>query len=125
MHHSTGEWIGIGFGIVLVLMLIAGYLIRVFARKRKETSNLTELLLTSKAENIKLRQVWNISYDEIMMEQELGRGTFGVVYKGKWRDIPVAVKVLRSHMILGSSFILSTCDSFCPFFRNSVLRSRF
>ena len=29
------------------------------------------------------------------MGKELGRGTFGAVFKGLWRDIPVAVKTLN------------------------------
>jgi serine/threonine protein kinase len=31
--------------------------------------------------------------------QELGRGNFGVVYKGEWNSAPVALKLLKSeHM---------------------------
>ena len=49
----------------------------------------------SPAENSSLREVWNIAHDEVSMGKELGRGTFGAVFKGLWRDIPVAVKVFQ------------------------------
>ena len=44
-----------------------------------------------------LRERWNITHDEVSMGKELGRGMFGVVFKGLWRDIPVAVKVFKSN----------------------------
>jgi hypothetical protein len=37
---------------------------------------------------------WDIPYDELVLERELGRGAFGVVYKGVWRLQDVAVKQL-------------------------------
>jgi hypothetical protein len=49
------------------------------------------------AENFSLRKVWNIAHDEVLMGKELGRGAFGAVFKGLWRDIPVAVKVFQSN----------------------------
>jgi ankyrin repeat protein/tRNA A-37 threonylcarbamoyl transferase component Bud32 len=35
---------------------------------------------------------WEIDYSEIVIKREIGRGGFGVVYKGEWRGIEVAVK---------------------------------
>ena len=46
-----------------------------------------------------LRERWNITHDEVSMGKELGRGMFGVVFKGLWRDIPVAVKTLNENSI--------------------------
>jgi len=37
-------------------------------------------------------QNWNIPYSEISLEEEIGRGAFGVVYKGTWQGVHVAVK---------------------------------
>lgn len=37
---------------------------------------------------------WKIPFDDITMAKELGRGAFGVVYKGKWRLQDCAVKVI-------------------------------
>jgi hypothetical protein len=37
---------------------------------------------------------WQIPFGEIQLLKELGRGQFGIVYKGKWRLQDCAVKVL-------------------------------
>jgi hypothetical protein len=39
---------------------------------------------------------WLIPSSELKMEQEIGRGAFGVVFKGQWRGTPVAVKQILS-----------------------------
>jgi hypothetical protein len=39
---------------------------------------------------------WEIKYDDIKMSKKIGRGAFGVVYKGKWRMQTVAVKQLNT-----------------------------
>jgi len=38
---------------------------------------------------------WKIDMKEIVLEEKIGEGGFGVVYKGKWRDLYVAVKMLH------------------------------
>eukprot|EP01119_Soliformovum_irregulare_P014085 TRINITY_DN3814_c0_g1_i5.p1 TRINITY_DN3814_c0_g1~~TRINITY_DN3814_c0_g1_i5.p1 ORF type:complete len:444 (-),score=96.22 TRINITY_DN3814_c0_g1_i5:82-1413(-) len=37
---------------------------------------------------------WEINFEELTLTQELGRGAFGIVYRGKWRYQDVAVKLL-------------------------------
>ena len=35
---------------------------------------------------------WEIDYKDLKIEKEIGRGSFGVVYKATWRESEVAVK---------------------------------
>ncbi|KAL6079713.1 Mitogen-activated protein kinase kinase kinase 7 [Balamuthia mandrillaris] len=37
---------------------------------------------------------WEIPFDEMEFEKEIGKGAFGVVWKGSWRDSEVAIKQL-------------------------------
>jgi len=37
-----------------------------------------------------------LAYKDIILESEIGRGAFGVVYRGRWRDGEVAVKKLSN-----------------------------
>jgi len=39
-------------------------------------------------------ELWNISYDDLNFEKEIGHGSFGVVYKGEYFGTPVAIKML-------------------------------
>jgi len=50
----------------------------------------TQLSLTDKRKITPFH--WEIDYSEIVIKREIGRGGFGVVYKGEWRGISVAVK---------------------------------
>ena len=38
---------------------------------------------------------WVIKENELELLEELGRGEFGVVYKGKFKDSMVAIKTLK------------------------------
>jgi hypothetical protein len=41
---------------------------------------------------------WDVNYDELIIEKEIGSGNFGVVYVGRWRDAEVAIKRLNSQL---------------------------
>eukprot|EP01119_Soliformovum_irregulare_P012483 TRINITY_DN3246_c0_g1_i2.p1 TRINITY_DN3246_c0_g1~~TRINITY_DN3246_c0_g1_i2.p1 ORF type:complete len:1262 (+),score=408.29 TRINITY_DN3246_c0_g1_i2:142-3786(+) len=41
---------------------------------------------------------WEISFDELELGKEVGRGAFGEVYQGKWRGSVVAIKVLTKRL---------------------------
>ncbi|KAF2900764.1 hypothetical protein ILUMI_05417 [Ignelater luminosus] len=52
------------------------------------------------------RDKWEIPRDEIHLIRRLGRGNFGEVYYGKWRDtIDVAVKTLREGAMSTQAFL--------------------
>jgi hypothetical protein len=44
-----------------------------------------------------------IPYSEIALKNKIGSGSFGTVYRAKWREATVAVKVLHDRQIQGSS----------------------
>lgn len=38
--------------------------------------------------------MWQLQWSELEIERKVGRGSFGVVYRARWQETPVAVKVL-------------------------------
>lgn len=53
-----------------------------------------------------LRDKWEINRSEIQLIRKLGRGNFGEVFYGKWRNnIEVAVKTLREGTMSTQAFL--------------------
>lgn len=53
-----------------------------------------------------LRDKWEINRNEIQLIRKLGRGNFGEVFYGKWRNnIEVAVKTLREGTMSTQAFL--------------------
>src|SRR5579875_141908 len=48
----------------------------------------------TKSSNFENSTDWKINYENITMGKEIGKGSFGVVFRAKWRHIDVAVKKL-------------------------------
>lgn len=38
---------------------------------------------------------WNIRYEDITLEAVIGKGAYGLVHKGKWRNVAVAGRLAR------------------------------
>jgi serine/threonine protein kinase len=92
--------------IVAVTALLLWFM-RVMARKKDtERKALSERLLGEKDELIMevkagkqelsvLRSVWEINPDELRVFESIGQGSFGSVYRGRWRNMVVAIKNLH------------------------------
>jgi hypothetical protein len=44
------------------------------------------------------KHLWEISYKEVMVQERIGAGSFGEVYRGVWCGTTVAVKIPRSNI---------------------------
>eukprot|EP01114_Cavostelium_apophysatum_P023219 TRINITY_DN8684_c0_g1_i1.p1 TRINITY_DN8684_c0_g1~~TRINITY_DN8684_c0_g1_i1.p1 ORF type:complete len:321 (+),score=68.72 TRINITY_DN8684_c0_g1_i1:133-963(+) len=56
----------------------------------------------------KSQNKWSIGWDELSIKDELGRGTFGVVFKASWRGGLVAVKKLLTDKLTPSELAAFT-----------------
>lgn len=48
--------------------------------------------------DISLKGEWEIPFTEIQVEQKIGGGTFGTVFKGGWRGTEIAIKVIKNEV---------------------------
>jgi len=47
-----------------------------------------------------------VDYDDLRIGKQVGGGGFAIVYEGRWRNRPVALKTLVSFLLIeGSSFV--------------------
>lgn len=46
-----------------------------------------------------LRAKWEIEFDELVLEEKIGSGNFGIVWRAKWRNSPCVVKRLKDKAI--------------------------
>jgi LRR receptor-like serine/threonine-protein kinase FLS2 len=63
---------------------------------RRVSSRLKSKLQASQDEVNQFRKAWEIDWSELGISARIGRGAMGEVFRGKWRGITVAVKVLRA-----------------------------
>jgi len=100
---STGRIAALVIGGILAAAACLLYLgvPRYRKRQRQLKANLAlhqGLLEESQGEVLALKRAWDISPDEIVLEKRIDQdseGAFGEVWRGRWGDFAVAVKVLK------------------------------
>jgi len=108
---SAGAAVGISLGVLLPL-IGASVLLLFYIYRRKyrsvslrnttttaeRTSNVEQLLETQLHEkSIKFSQ---IPFNEIVLEKEIGEGSYGMVYVGRWKHSPVALKFCQKSDVI-------------------------
>src|SRR3989338_8907969 len=78
--------------IILVTILSASLGIIATSRKKHHDNSISTLMDQPIEANQFSFQYREIPYEELMMKSELGKGASGNVYKGLWRNVPVAIK---------------------------------
>jgi LRR receptor-like serine/threonine-protein kinase FLS2 len=86
------------FIVTAALVVVAVLVVR---HQRRQAVTLSERLLNTEQEMqvtqkelAVLRKAWEISWEELECGACVGEGAMGHVYRGSWRGMPVAVKVL-------------------------------
>ena len=46
-----------------------------------------------------LRPCFEIQFEELVMEKQIGEGGFGLIYRARWRETTVAVKLLKPDLM--------------------------
>ena len=82
----------ISLGVILFVTAIALSLIIICYIRRKK--KLGERLLGQQIQQ--LNGVWQIGWEEVTVQEEIGGGASGRVVLAQYRDLPVAVKMLRT-----------------------------
>ncbi|PRP87384.1 putative LRR receptor-like serine/threonine-protein kinase [Planoprotostelium fungivorum] len=95
---SKGVIIGVSIGGTLLVLILIGAIVALAFRKRHimqvmhQTIDLDNVDLGAAKKSI-------IDYAEISDMKEIGSGAFGIVFKGTWRELNVAVKQIRSEHV--------------------------
>ena len=89
-HCQDATYYYIGTGVILVIVIITLFVVvlRHIIKKRKER----ETAFCRHIQN--LNDAWQISWQEIELQDEIGGGASGRVWKAQYRNIDVAVKML-------------------------------
>ena len=71
--------------------------------ERNKDSQVTDGYVKSLQQQLFLKDV-AVPFGEFTLDEVVGEGTYGVVYKGVWRGGAVAVKMIRPNVLLGMGF---------------------
>ena len=75
--------------VLLVAVGIAWTFARIIRQKRRRENELTRQVQ-------ELTSVWQIQYEELTLQDKIGMGGYGVVYRALYREMTVAVKLLHN-----------------------------
>jgi Janus kinase 2 len=87
---SAGVVLAINWAVFLVLGAVVFFVRTVYRRRAKVMAR---------------DKIWRVDYQEVKKSKLIGKGRFGKVYKGMWREKEVAVKVLIEKKELKASVI--------------------
>ena len=83
----------ISLGVILFVMAITLLLIIIwYIRRRKKLKK-----RSFRQQIQQLNEVWQIGWEDVTVQEEIGGGASGRVVLAQYRDLPVAVKMLRTH----------------------------
>ena len=87
-QDATYYYIGTGVIIVIGIITLLAVVLRRIIKKRKERETAFRRHIQS------LNDAWQISWQEIELQDEIGGGASGRVWKAQYRNLDVAVKML-------------------------------
>jgi len=71
--------------------------------QKKKKPDIKKVVDTNSLSLVERRKItplqWEIDFKEVKVQEKIGNGSFGIVYKGMWRGIEVAVKKLHNTKI--------------------------
>jgi len=97
---STGATIGIAVAVIVVVfcIIIAGLVVLYMRLRRKRRRELLGSVLADiDLSHIQLGAAKKsvVDFDELKGMKQIGSGAFGVVYRADWRNLTVAVKMIK------------------------------
>ncbi|PRP89419.1 putative leucine-rich repeat receptor-like protein kinase [Planoprotostelium fungivorum] len=97
---STGVIVGIVIGILaMVAIIILALAFFLYRRRMIVLSNYRGVVLDMSQFNLDGAKNSLLQFSELQGSTMLGEGSFGIVFKSKWRDISVAVKQIRAEHV--------------------------
>jgi hypothetical protein len=89
---STVPWRTFLAPVLVGFVLLCLGFVYVWRRMHARTSSLSDRLLETQHAVLEYRRAWEITEADVELYECIGEGAVGRVFRGRWRDMPVAVK---------------------------------